>query len=74
MKAQSFFGGTRPKETGVKVRQVGSSSATSGVNNITNNRGQAQNNSKGRRNYAVPHGTIQRKTKVRQVGHSGSAT
>lgn len=41
MQAQKFFGGTNPKETGVKVRQVGTSSASGTPNGVSNNRGAA---------------------------------
>lgn len=37
MKAQSFFGGTNPKETGEAARQVGQSNASPGANSIVNN-------------------------------------
>jgi hypothetical protein len=37
MKAQSFFGGTKTKETGVQNRNIGNKSATPGVNNVMNN-------------------------------------
>lgn len=41
-KAQSFFGGTRPKETGEKARPVGNSSSTKGgPDAMANNRGAA---------------------------------
>lgn len=43
MKAKSFFGVGKKKETGVKARQVGTSSATPGVNTIVNTHKQTRN-------------------------------
>jgi len=70
MKAQSYFGGTNPKSKATKVRQVGSSSATPGVNSIDNNAGSYPNMNKGRKQMPIPSGSgnIDPRYKVKQVG------
>jgi len=68
MKAQKFFGGTSPKQTGSRVRQVGSFSATPGVSAFKNNAGRFSNIGKGRVEYPIPNGPIDPRNKVKQVG------
>ncbi len=53
MKAQQFFGGTKPKETGVKTRQVGN---TGSVKNFTGSMPNLHENVKqARPSPATPH-------------------
>lgn len=69
MKAQSFFGGTNPKDHAAHVRQAGHHSATS-PNQLTNNAGSFNNMQKGR--TAVPYpttgGKVDPRHTVKQVG------
>lgn len=66
MKAQSFFGGTHPHETGEEVRQKGNSGTINGGGlNITRKTRVKQAHS----NPVPTH--IARKTKVKQVGPKG---
>lgn len=66
MKAQSFFGGTHPKETGKGVRQVGHKGS---IQNKTGNIGR-KTNVKQVANHDSGT-TYARKTNNRQVGHTG---
>lgn len=70
MKAQQFFGGTSPKSTGKDStnRQVGSKSATPGVNNISNNRGMANTNAYKPKTGAFYRPNIKGKVDNRKVG------
>jgi hypothetical protein len=67
MKAQGYFGGTKPKSKAVKVRQVGASSAQA-PNQLTNNAGQFPGMNKGRKQFAIPKAPLVPKVTVKQVG------
>jgi len=71
MKAQSFFGGTSPKQTGEKVRQVGH---TGSVQNKTGNIARKTEVKQAYHQGKLGGVSIQRKTNVKQAYTLGSAS
>lgn len=67
-KGQSVFLGKTPKATGVPVRQVGNFSATPGVNNIVNTRGQANRKAYQPKSHPVSRPNLKGKVDNRKVG------